>query len=89
MMTKEHAPPGAATPGRTPFAGLRRQPAIRTSGPTNNAVRAAAWRIQSGRGGRAPMHDAVILAALRLADPGRLAAEVERIEGETFETQPK
>lgn len=85
MMTEDHAPPGARnSPLGVPFSALPRQPSTRTSVPTNDAVRAAAWRIAGGRGGRAPLHDAVIFAALRLADPQKLAREVALIEDETF-----
>lgn len=82
MMTQERPPPGAET--GVPFRALRRIGGIRTSEPTSRAVRAAMLRIALSRETGEPSRDAVILAALRVADPVALDAEVEKIEREFF-----
>jgi hypothetical protein len=101
MMTDERAPQevdAEADADPVPWARLARNPAHRTSQPTNERVRAA-WRAIGAARREDPRPDTVIFAALRIAgidvdaDGGlamapeaftRLREEVERIEAETF-----
>jgi hypothetical protein len=83
MMTSEATP---VTGDGVPFENLSRKSWHRASWPTIEAAKAETWAAQQARGGRAPLHDTVILAALRIAgrDRAALLAEIERIESETF-----
>jgi hypothetical protein len=67
----------------TAWGALVRTSKHRTSAPTDALVRNGIAVVTLRRGGsRKPSADAVLLAALRLADPARLAAEVDKIEAE-------
>jgi hypothetical protein len=81
---------------QVPFKRLFRTNRHRTSEPTDNEVRSAAWEVARERpGGAAPFIDAVILACVRLAtadgkggrDYSKVKAEVARIEAEVFTIQ--
>jgi hypothetical protein len=93
MMTSEATPPAGAeaTAGGVAWRSLYRNTHHRTSGPTNDQLRALAWMITQRRAGAAPTSDTVIMAALRIVareaerDQGAaLLAEVEQIEGGAF-----
>lgn len=67
--------------GLVAWAQLVRITKHRTSAPTDAALRRAIGDIAKRRGAR-PNADAVLLAALRLADPAALAVEVRKIENQ-------
>lgn len=86
--------PATPAPEKVPFRRLSRSNRHRTSLPTDDAVRAAAWVVTRERGGNAPYVDAVILACVRMATQTdkqieRLISEVTRIEAEVFTIQPR
>lgn len=69
---------------RLPWGKLPRSAKTRTSYPTRSALKRFVLSIGMERG-QEPVVDTVILAAVRVADPTLLRAEIERIEREEFE----